>query len=433
MPDLFLSYRRSDAQGHAGRLYDRLREEFGEAALFYDQQSINPGELWSQSIDEGLRAARVVLALIAPNWAEARDLQNRRRLDVPEDVVRRELAAALQSGKLVIPVLIDEASIPRPEELPTELRALAGPLQIHRLQSRQDVYNAGVTALIRQLRQQLGPPVAPVLAIDPEKLPYLCDRSAQEEDLRDFFDRQQAQPQGFRRPLVCLVPGVEGEAHDAFLERLQSRFLPRQLELLGLPGRVEFYWLRDRPQARDAAAFAREFRRKLWEEMQIRTPCLGDEHLRRIFEERRARLIAPVLTLSSREAFAGTQTYFEILAEYWQSFPDLPEGLLVISFVSLKLSGDRAAPPAEVSLQARIRAFADQDDPAASVLRRVIPPLESVLPEDVSRWSQNPEVSARLPRRLSDRRLRDLFGDEPALPMDDVIDKLTDLLMARGS
>jgi len=34
MPDIFISYRREDSAGHAGRLFDRIRERFGDESVF---------------------------------------------------------------------------------------------------------------------------------------------------------------------------------------------------------------------------------------------------------------------------------------------------------------------------------------------------------------------------------------------------------------
>jgi hypothetical protein len=43
---IFLSYRRADAEGHAGRLWDRLKQWFDAEALFYDQGRIESGDVF---------------------------------------------------------------------------------------------------------------------------------------------------------------------------------------------------------------------------------------------------------------------------------------------------------------------------------------------------------------------------------------------------
>ncbi len=43
MPKIFISYRRDDSAGHAGRLYDRLVDRFGQGQVFMDVDAIRPG------------------------------------------------------------------------------------------------------------------------------------------------------------------------------------------------------------------------------------------------------------------------------------------------------------------------------------------------------------------------------------------------------
>jgi hypothetical protein len=64
------------------------------------------------------------------------------------------------------------------------------------------------------------------LAPIPKFLPYLCDRSDQEYELRLALQESEKKAQ---RPLVCIIHGEETEAHDRFLERLQNVMLPELL------------------------------------------------------------------------------------------------------------------------------------------------------------------------------------------------------------
>ncbi len=41
---IFISYRRADSAAEAGRLYDRLVEQFGRRNVFMDVDDIGPGE-----------------------------------------------------------------------------------------------------------------------------------------------------------------------------------------------------------------------------------------------------------------------------------------------------------------------------------------------------------------------------------------------------
>ena len=48
---IFISYRREDAPGHAGRLYDRLTAHFGADQVFIDIDTIEPGEDFVSAIE----------------------------------------------------------------------------------------------------------------------------------------------------------------------------------------------------------------------------------------------------------------------------------------------------------------------------------------------------------------------------------------------
>jgi len=125
MRGIFISYRRDDAAGHAGRLFDGLKERFGAERVFMDVSDLRPGEDFVAALDRALAASGVVLAVIGPRWLDAADASGRRRLDDPADFVRRELTAALASDASVIPVLVHGAQMPGGGSLPAPLQPLA--------------------------------------------------------------------------------------------------------------------------------------------------------------------------------------------------------------------------------------------------------------------------------------------------------------------
>lgn len=148
MTSLFISYRRDDGAGHAGRLYDRLSARFGRDQVFIDHDDLAPGQDFPSVIEASLARAEVVLALIGPRWTGARDAQGALRLAQPQDFVRRELLAALSAGKPVIPVLIGGARMPSAEELPAELAALS---RLQAWELRDARFEDDLNALLAQL------------------------------------------------------------------------------------------------------------------------------------------------------------------------------------------------------------------------------------------------------------------------------------------
>ena len=81
--------------------------------------------LYLSGLNRTLRASRVIIAVIGPAWATAKEASGSRRLDNPDDYVVRELSAVLTSNARVIPVLVGGASMPRTDNLPAALHPLA--------------------------------------------------------------------------------------------------------------------------------------------------------------------------------------------------------------------------------------------------------------------------------------------------------------------
>ncbi|HEX2909003.1 MAG TPA: SUMF1/EgtB/PvdO family nonheme iron enzyme [Phototrophicaceae bacterium] len=128
MPKIFISYRRADSATITGRIYDRLVSAFGETNVFKDSYGIQIGEDFRGKIREQIATCDVVLIIIGPVWLNITETgdPNQRRLDNPGDWVRVEVETALQRDKVMaIPILVGNASMPRPDDLPVSLRELA--------------------------------------------------------------------------------------------------------------------------------------------------------------------------------------------------------------------------------------------------------------------------------------------------------------------
>ncbi len=137
---IFISYRRSDAGGHAGRLFDQLSLWFDGDALFYDKDGIDIGETFPQRVESAIGSAVVVLVLIGPDWLGE---INRRASHKDVDFVRREVELALwrhEDGLFVLPVLLGGAAMPASKDLHADLQASLAPLcaiDAHSFQGKQ--------------------------------------------------------------------------------------------------------------------------------------------------------------------------------------------------------------------------------------------------------------------------------------------------------
>ena len=124
MKGIFISYRREDTAGYAGRLYDRLAAHFGPDRVFMDVEGIEPGVDFVDALERAVGSCEVLIVLIGKDWLVA-DGAGKRRLDDPGDFVRIETAAALARNIRVVPVLVDDAEMPRANQLPADLALLA--------------------------------------------------------------------------------------------------------------------------------------------------------------------------------------------------------------------------------------------------------------------------------------------------------------------
>jgi uncharacterized membrane protein YhaH (DUF805 family) len=167
---IFINYRRGDAQGAAGRLYDRLLQHFERSQLFMDVDAIEPGVDFVKSLDEQVSNCSAFIAVIGPGWASAQDSEGSRRLDNPADYVRIELESALKRDIRVIPVLVDGAAMPRASDLPDSLQPL---LRRNAVEFAHHRFVADCDDLARGIKRALGiaaeepPPLAQPIVVPP--------------------------------------------------------------------------------------------------------------------------------------------------------------------------------------------------------------------------------------------------------------------------
>lgn len=150
-PALFISYRRADTQSFARDLHKHLAAGFGYHRVFMDRAEIRAGQRWAERLEEELARSTVMLVLVGPQWLKLQDKDYRRRVDGPDDWVRREIATALAAGKEVIPVYVANAvPIEDADSLPPDLAGLPAR---QRVVLTEDSWNDGMARLVRRLEQ----------------------------------------------------------------------------------------------------------------------------------------------------------------------------------------------------------------------------------------------------------------------------------------
>jgi hypothetical protein len=150
---IFISYRRDDTEGEAGRLFDDLVRAYGDNSVFMDVAGINPGMDFRKAIDDNVSSCGVLLAMIGPTWATITNSSGERRLDDANDFVRLEIGSALARDIAVIPVLVHDAKMPRPDQLPENLKNLAYRNSVEITHAR---WNSDVQLLTQALSQYVA-------------------------------------------------------------------------------------------------------------------------------------------------------------------------------------------------------------------------------------------------------------------------------------
>ncbi|HYY24357.1 MAG TPA: toll/interleukin-1 receptor domain-containing protein [Candidatus Udaeobacter sp.] len=146
---IFISYRRADSAGQAGRLFDHLNSQFG--SVFLDVDSIKAGSNFELAIRETLTSCGVVILLIGKRWLE-RD-HGMPPFGDDRDVITQEIRTALDLGVPLLPVLVDGVAMPSETALPADFQALA---KLNAIELRHASFDRDMAALAECLTEILG-------------------------------------------------------------------------------------------------------------------------------------------------------------------------------------------------------------------------------------------------------------------------------------
>src|SRR5262245_45515220 len=97
---LYVSYSRQDAQlvgQFLQHLTFALRQHNTPIDIWFDQEALKPGTDWKKSIEEAIRTSVGVLVFLSP--ASARS-----------ELVAREVEAAIEQGRLIVPIVFGDVS-----------------------------------------------------------------------------------------------------------------------------------------------------------------------------------------------------------------------------------------------------------------------------------------------------------------------------------
>jgi hypothetical protein len=156
MPLIFVNYRTNDEEATATLVDRELSRVFGNDNVFRASKSIGPGSRFPQALLTAVRRSSVLLAVMGPRWLRPGDSDGRSPLEDEDDWTRREIREALETGAVVIPLLVGGAKRLRSKDLPEDIEALAS-CQYRRLSHRNaDADLMGLADDLVELLPELG-------------------------------------------------------------------------------------------------------------------------------------------------------------------------------------------------------------------------------------------------------------------------------------
>jgi hypothetical protein len=119
---VFINYRRTDNPDFVERIRDWFLMRYGRDSVFMDFDTIPPFTRFADFIRQKVKDSDVLIAIIGPQWVDL--LRERLSQADEEDYVQLEIRLALEEGKLIAPICIKGAGVPRLADLPPELRPM---------------------------------------------------------------------------------------------------------------------------------------------------------------------------------------------------------------------------------------------------------------------------------------------------------------------
>jgi hypothetical protein len=122
--------------------------------------AMQPGVDYSERIRDAIGECGALVVLMGQDWLTISDAQGRRRIDDPVDVHRLELVAALDRKVRLIPALVQDAKMPREEDLPDALKPMARRQAVELSDDRWDYDVARLVRVLHEVLAEVGDPHA---------------------------------------------------------------------------------------------------------------------------------------------------------------------------------------------------------------------------------------------------------------------------------
>ncbi|MFN0088587.1 MAG: TIR domain-containing protein [Blastocatellia bacterium] len=387
--------------------------------VVWTDRKIGAGQEWEREILENLDAANVIVLLISSDFLASIYC---REVEMPRALLLHEKQQAIVIPVILRPCLWEVSPLSKIQAFPKDAKPIT--TSPNQDEAWLDVVRGIRGALGRARSKPPSTIVGDAGRAMPERplLPYLCDRSPQEVALSEGLRRHRETRDG--RPVALLIHGNEQECHLEFIDRMQSRSIPK---FLGLPPSQA---VRRAPKSMrpplDASAAG------YWPmlgEALLDDPSAGPDELRRYLAQHQEPLLITLEMLTGDLDPQGIGLIDAVTA-FCEELPDLPPGRALILGVSMKYLRvgklgffdfrKRRLSRLNSDVREGINRgrYAQRD--RVSII--ALPELEPIPRGDVEAWRSSEPVRGCC--SLSDAEIGAWYGDVERIPMEELAEKL---------
>lgn len=429
---VFYSYSQRDRKWLL-RLKNQLRnlERQQLIATFCDRE-ISVGTDWDMRLRAEVEQADIFLLLITENFIASEycyDIEMKRALE------RHAIGEAL-----VIPIAVDYCDWGGAEF--STLQAVPDPA--HPIVTNPSKLLSEVVKKIRDVVNRIGTgqPIQGSLPVKthvmlksrrevPWLLPHLCDRSIQEQAL---FNNLSIGGSSWRRPQLLVIHGPRGEAHEAFVERLEKELLPRLFSRENDPTRrlLSLEW----PMYIKKDATPRDIFGPLLAKSLDAHPLADLSHLAELLAAMDGVTLLTLTVDTTAWAEAGSVLFMNFL-KFWQEWPNIPphRSLVICLMIKYDVPGREGELEREKYdlLNKRIKDFLEDvaTKDHANIDFFVLPVLAPVPRLDVEVFAKKKEIQAFLdPAHTLDwiSEVSSLYKNKSWISMEELVPHLEEML-----
>ena len=428
--DAFVSHSSKDKASFVRPLVELLRNTF-KLAVWFDEGELKAGDKLRREIAEAIKSSRFGIAVLSPNASHSPWVQ--REID---SLVERDNRGEMRIIPVYHNLAVDEAQ----DQWPL-LSSHVGVSSEQGIETVAEEIAEAVKADASQSDRLVR------FSVPGELLPFLVNREEQDCVVEGVIHSLPPSP---RRPVVCLVHGDEDDCPDMYVERLAKHSLGLMApDFCNAPiKKYPVIWPEHLPQLDDLHdRLARELHIQLNRGRAARSSRSRSRSERSrgggldLLNRKLARFPGPVILFTevttSDLADHGEAAITRFL-DFWEKWPDLRPNQRLIVFLLIEY-GTRSRlrffnPDSRINR--RVENFITEEEKSVDLHENVhgelIPRLHDISKREVENWIAR-ELQPLYPHKVPSARktVRLIFEKSSTLPLEDVAQKLSDILFRR--